>query len=449
MMAVGNSFACCHILARIPWGSPRVAHSPRFIEPDQRDLPCPVLFAKIFRFSLYPNQIYIPHRPVPQRGGSRSSRTRGGMRWTRAVLQTRALTCGRRRRVVLTPRRWCQVLEKQASWGRRWQESPVAGESAQEAVKTIARGMLGEFRCDLTNACAFYHYHCTRGYRAHRAPGIPCALFGRNDHAQLGRLAPRERRHMLETTYRDAANWVAYNMKLGCVLQRRRPSKTKVGDKIAALFPVQEGAFDPLQRFLGVFITECCGTPVIGFGGGRIFRPAAPFLGECAHPLQRGGMTLRRRLLEQGARAGIILGAAGTLRQHQTKLILRLRTGLGGLCQELPRPRRIRRRAAAAERSKIADAARIAGLRGALEQFSRQRFIPRNARAGAIEHTEPDHGRARALVGRLAPCGDRFRQLVIGGVGAAQLIERAPRGAGGNFTEFARGRDIGRSEERR
>ena len=26
------------------------------------------------------------------------------------------------------------------------------------------------------NACACYHYLCTRGYRAHRAPGIPCAL---------------------------------------------------------------------------------------------------------------------------------------------------------------------------------------------------------------------------------------------------------------------------------
>src|SRR5258708_10694417 len=36
--------------------------------------------------------------------------------------------------------------------------------------------MPGDFRCDLTNACAFYRTHCTRGYRAHRAPGIPCAL---------------------------------------------------------------------------------------------------------------------------------------------------------------------------------------------------------------------------------------------------------------------------------
>src|SRR5258708_26606674 len=35
--------------------------------------------------------------------------------------------CGRRRRVVLTPRRWRQVRAKER--GRRWQESPVAGES--------------------------------------------------------------------------------------------------------------------------------------------------------------------------------------------------------------------------------------------------------------------------------------------------------------------------------
>jgi DNA-binding NtrC family response regulator len=39
---------------------------------------------------------------------------------------------------------------------RRWQESPVTEESAKEAVKTIAWGMPGDFRCDLTNACALY-----------------------------------------------------------------------------------------------------------------------------------------------------------------------------------------------------------------------------------------------------------------------------------------------------
>src|SRR5258708_35809006 len=37
-----------------------------------------------FRLPTDPNQQYIPCRPVPQRG-VRTSRTRGGMRWTRAV----------------------------------------------------------------------------------------------------------------------------------------------------------------------------------------------------------------------------------------------------------------------------------------------------------------------------------------------------------------------------
>src|SRR5213075_1048050 len=44
-----------------------------------------------------------------KRGGSRSSRTRGGMRWTRRLRRTSAADRGRRRRVVLTPRRWRQV----------------------------------------------------------------------------------------------------------------------------------------------------------------------------------------------------------------------------------------------------------------------------------------------------------------------------------------------------
>jgi hypothetical protein len=34
-------------------------------------LPCPVRFAKIFRFALHPNQIYIHRRPVPHRGAFR------------------------------------------------------------------------------------------------------------------------------------------------------------------------------------------------------------------------------------------------------------------------------------------------------------------------------------------------------------------------------------------
>jgi hypothetical protein len=37
---------------------------------------------KIFRFSPDPNQLYITAVPFLMEGGSRSSRTRNGMRWT-------------------------------------------------------------------------------------------------------------------------------------------------------------------------------------------------------------------------------------------------------------------------------------------------------------------------------------------------------------------------------
>ena len=49
---------------------------------------------------LPPNQRQIPRRPASQRGGSRSSRTRGGMRWTllarkdEARLRRTAKSCG-------------------------------------------------------------------------------------------------------------------------------------------------------------------------------------------------------------------------------------------------------------------------------------------------------------------------------------------------------------------
>src|ERR1700722_18717039 len=91
-----------------------------------------------------PNQQYSDLVPPHSEGRCATSRTQGGMRWTRAARLTGDAARGRRRRVVLTPRRWRQVLEKQASWGRGWQESPVTRESAEETVKTIARGMPGD-----------------------------------------------------------------------------------------------------------------------------------------------------------------------------------------------------------------------------------------------------------------------------------------------------------------
>src|SRR5438045_7925813 len=58
---------------------------------------------------------------------------------------------------------------------RRWQESPVTGESAKETVKTIARGMPGVSGVTVvTMLVCFFILHAR--LRAHRAPGIPCAL---------------------------------------------------------------------------------------------------------------------------------------------------------------------------------------------------------------------------------------------------------------------------------
>ena len=78
---------------------------------NQIKLICPVQSPskKYFCFSEAKSPLYSRH-PVPLKGAYHDRReTRGGVRWTRVALLTRALSCGRRSRVVLTPRRWCQV----------------------------------------------------------------------------------------------------------------------------------------------------------------------------------------------------------------------------------------------------------------------------------------------------------------------------------------------------
>jgi hypothetical protein len=66
--------------------------------------------AKIFRFTFDANHFYIRRHPGPHKGAFRDRHERRvGMRWTRVARLTSALSCGRRSRVVLTPRRWRQV----------------------------------------------------------------------------------------------------------------------------------------------------------------------------------------------------------------------------------------------------------------------------------------------------------------------------------------------------
>jgi hypothetical protein len=69
----------------------------------------PALFTKIILFSIDSNHFHIAAVSSHLRGVSRSSRTRGGMRWTRMAPMTNGAYRGRRSRVVLTPRRRRQV----------------------------------------------------------------------------------------------------------------------------------------------------------------------------------------------------------------------------------------------------------------------------------------------------------------------------------------------------
>ena len=135
---------------------------------------CLAPFAKIFRFALYPNHFYIPRRPVPHEGRSRSSRTWDGMRWTRR----RADECaerGRRSRVVLTPRRWRQV-SRDIPRGDGGKRARSPGRARRKPLKPL-RGecrMFSGVTVVTMLACLFYFTCEAAG--ASCAPGIPCAL---------------------------------------------------------------------------------------------------------------------------------------------------------------------------------------------------------------------------------------------------------------------------------
>ncbi len=79
---------------------------------------------------------------------------------------------GRRSRVVLTPRRWRQVLRDAIPARRRWQESPVTEESAKETVKTIARGMPGVSGVTVVTCLRAFQF-CTQGCGRIGRPAFP------------------------------------------------------------------------------------------------------------------------------------------------------------------------------------------------------------------------------------------------------------------------------------
>jgi hypothetical protein len=135
--------------------------------------PCPAPSEKIFCFSEVQITAIVAAVLSHQEGRWPTSLTRGRMRWTRVALWTKAFSCGRRSRVVLTPRRWCQVGgSNSASDGGQKARAP----GSARIIRKPLRGECRVIPVYPTNACAFLLLHGTRGYRAHRPPGIPCAL---------------------------------------------------------------------------------------------------------------------------------------------------------------------------------------------------------------------------------------------------------------------------------
>ena len=85
--------------------------------------------------------------------------------------------CGRRSRVVLTPRRRRQVCGRYpADDGDKKARSP--GRSRRKPLKPLRAGMPGDFRCDRCEySCASSTTTSHTRLRVHWAPGIPHALF--------------------------------------------------------------------------------------------------------------------------------------------------------------------------------------------------------------------------------------------------------------------------------
>jgi hypothetical protein len=100
------------------------------------------------------------------------------------MLQRTAKSCGPDAPTLASSsRRFGRPYRAQANHirGRRWQNSPVTGESAKEPVKTIACGNAGRFRCTRCYSCAFYHYKCTRGRGCSGHPAFPAPSKGAED----------------------------------------------------------------------------------------------------------------------------------------------------------------------------------------------------------------------------------------------------------------------------
>ena len=101
---------------------------------------CPALSRKIFRFPCRANHLYklAPSRLI-MRGGSRSSRNAGRDAVDACGALGRGARGGRRSRVVLTPRRWRQVLRELFPRGDGGKQARSPGRARRKPLKPLRR----------------------------------------------------------------------------------------------------------------------------------------------------------------------------------------------------------------------------------------------------------------------------------------------------------------------
>jgi len=141
-----------------------------FVEADQSDFPCPVLFRKIFPFPPDPNHFYIPRRLVPHEGriaivtdAGRDAVDADGAADESAGSRT-AKSCGPGASTLASS------LRLSASDGDKKARSP--GRARRKPLKPVACGNAG---CSgatvVNNSCAFYLR--TRGCGCSGHPAFP------------------------------------------------------------------------------------------------------------------------------------------------------------------------------------------------------------------------------------------------------------------------------------
>src|SRR3984885_12357195 len=87
-----------------------------------------------------------------------------------------ACSCGRRSRVVLTPRRWCQVGERNFT-GDGGNKARSPGRARNKLLKPSRAGIPGDPGATVvTNACVLLPY--TRGCGCNGHPAFPAPLLG-------------------------------------------------------------------------------------------------------------------------------------------------------------------------------------------------------------------------------------------------------------------------------